>query len=457
MNRLVQLTNKTNTFVCVFLYGVLASSFAVCAESNQKPSVAITEPIKNITLTQGEPYAIIATASDKSGISKVEFYYDQDKLLQVITAPPYQTTGTTENITSGRYTITAKAYNYQGAVATSNPITIRVVPKVYEVKGFIVPPEYKSNIQTLDEYVSRYLDGYGEKSPIFNSHYDWQSSIHGHLAKVLAFESQNDMDGLKAFVASRYTPSNIQGEMRRNTNDPFGWTWLLQLDTRLKLNGISTLTPLAQHFAKRLWKQSQIVAASSGANNDTNWWLASLYQWSVNNKDIRFANQIKKRFEETQKTSSINRNTAITDGDTLSSVSISSYAHAVMAISDTERYQDGHDVMLDAFNEGILVNYLVDQTDLIQKGRGFENSSGKAISLAYGYWALFKQTKNSVFYHAYQQVMEFNMTNAAKIGEQIVAGHWLPNLASFGAGLPSYLVVSDLDGAIQVDIDSWNE
>jgi len=455
MNILVKLTDKFTIFCYVFFYFAFTSNMVVAAENSPKLRVVISEPKKNITLTQGEPYTIIATASDKSGISKVEFYYDEDKLLQVITAPPYQTSGSTKNIKSGRYTITAKAYNDQGAVATSKPITMRVVPKVNEINGFIVPPEYKSNIKTLDTYVSRYLDGYGEKSPIFNSHYDWQSSIHGHLAKVLAFESANDLDGLKRFVALRYTPSHIEGEIRRNTNDPFGWAWLLQLDTRLNLDGISTLTPLAQHFAKRLWKQSQIVAASSGAVNDTNWWLVSLYQWAINRQDIRFAKQIKKRFEATQITSTINRNTAITDGDFLSSVSISSYAHAVIGLTDTDGYQEGHDVMLNAFNDGTMVRFLVDQTDMIDKGRGFENSSGKAISLAYGYWALFKQTKNPAFYHAYQQVMDFNMTNAAKLGEHVVTGHWLPNFASFGAGLPSYLVVSDPDGTIQVEIDAW--
>jgi hypothetical protein len=126
-----------------------------------------------------------------------------------------------------------------------------------------------------------------------------------------------------------------------------------------------------------------------------------------------------------------------------------------MGVENTNNYQQSHDTLLNALNDGSLDQYLANQTASINSGVGFSHGPGIAISLSYGYWALFKQTKNPAFYHAYIKVTDFNLANEAKIGENIQVGHWLPHFASFGAGLPSYLVVDDPDGVIQGEIDNW--
>lgn len=174
------------------------------------------------------------------------------------------------------------------------------------------------------------------------------------------------------------------------------------------------------------------------------------------NEDFTLATQVKERFIALQNSVSLRQGLTIGNGDFFSIASIASYAHSVMGVENTNNYQQSHDTLLTAFNDGSLDQYLANQTASINNSSvGFSHGPGIAISLSYGYWALFKQTKNPAFYHAYIKVTDFNLANEAKFGENIQAGHWLPHFASFGAGLPSYLVVEDPDGALQAEIDNW--
>jgi len=67
---------------------------------------------------------LVASASDSDGsISKVEFY-NGSTLIATLTASPYSATFT--GVPVGTYTVTAKAYDNQGATTTSAPITASV-------------------------------------------------------------------------------------------------------------------------------------------------------------------------------------------------------------------------------------------------------------------------------------------------------------------------------------------
>jgi hypothetical protein len=420
-------------------------------------NVAIITP-NNTTFTQGEPYSIIANATDDLGIQRVEFYYNKDNIFHVSNTPPFKAEGPTDNTPPGNYQVTAKAYNTEGVITTSQPVTIKIQEKGTISNQFIVPANYQLAIETFDQSVSKYLDDRGAATPIFNGSWDWHSSVHGHLAKVLNFEATNDKAGLETFVNARYTPEKMQGEIDGFNNDIYGWAWLLQLDVRLKMNGITTLTPMADYFGQKLLvnalRNSSLIGFN-GSYRDVNWWLASLYQWAVFNQDFTLATQAKDRFIALQNSVNLNETLTIGNGDFFSIASISSYAHSVMGVENTNNYQQSHDTLLNALNDGSLDQYLANQTASINSGVGFSHGPGIAISLSYGYWALFKQTKNPAFYHAYIKVTDFNLANEAKIGENIQVGHWLPHFASFGAGLPSYLVVDDPDGVIQGEIDNW--
>ncbi|MFN8347500.1 MAG: Ig-like domain-containing protein [Spirosomataceae bacterium] len=91
---------------------------------NQPPTVSLTAPINNATMTAPATITIAANAADSDGnIAKVEFYSGSTKLGEDSSAP-YSFDWT--NVAAGAYTITAKAIDNQNAVTTSGAVTVYV-------------------------------------------------------------------------------------------------------------------------------------------------------------------------------------------------------------------------------------------------------------------------------------------------------------------------------------------
>jgi len=100
---------------------------------NQAPSAALTSPLSNQSYNAPASISIAANASDVDGsVAKVEFYNGSQKLGEDASAPfTYNWT----NVGVGNYTITAKAYDNLGAVATSSAIVVGVVNVVSDLCG----------------------------------------------------------------------------------------------------------------------------------------------------------------------------------------------------------------------------------------------------------------------------------------------------------------------------------
>ena len=95
-----------------------------CTVANNPPTVSITSPANNTTLSSPSSVTITASASDSDGaINKVEFF-NAATLIATTTTPPYTTT--LNNPTAGTYTLTAKATDNQSATTTSTPITLTI-------------------------------------------------------------------------------------------------------------------------------------------------------------------------------------------------------------------------------------------------------------------------------------------------------------------------------------------
>ncbi len=94
------------------------------ALANVPPSVTITAPTDGSTYTQETAIILSVNANDSDGsIFKVEFYAD-NILLSTSTVAPY---GFTWNgATVGSHTLTAKAYDNNGAVTTSSAVSVTV-------------------------------------------------------------------------------------------------------------------------------------------------------------------------------------------------------------------------------------------------------------------------------------------------------------------------------------------
>ncbi len=100
-----------------------AVSISVTA-SNAAPTVSITSPTNNATITSPDLITINANAADADGsISKVDFY-DGSTLLGSDSTSPYAFTW--NNVAAGSYTLIAKATDNNNAVTISDAVSINV-------------------------------------------------------------------------------------------------------------------------------------------------------------------------------------------------------------------------------------------------------------------------------------------------------------------------------------------
>lgn len=105
-------------------YGASNTSNAVSIFVNTPPNVTITQPVTGQSFNIHSNITINVSATDADGsVKRVEFYNGASKLSTDTTAPySYILT----DVSSGTYTLTAKAYDNYGAANTSTPVTINV-------------------------------------------------------------------------------------------------------------------------------------------------------------------------------------------------------------------------------------------------------------------------------------------------------------------------------------------
>jgi Bacterial Ig domain/Calcineurin-like phosphoesterase len=87
------------------------------------PTVTISAPANGTTVSAQS--VINATATDASGISKVEFYVD-GTLIAIDTGSPYETSFNTTTLANGSHSLQAKAFDTAGNTGTSATVTIMV-------------------------------------------------------------------------------------------------------------------------------------------------------------------------------------------------------------------------------------------------------------------------------------------------------------------------------------------
>jgi Bacterial Ig domain len=92
-------------------------------QNNTAPSVSITAPTNNASVTAGSNLLLSATATDNGSITQVQFL-NAGNVIATITSSPYNFTFT--GITAGTYTFTARATDNCGTVTTSTVINVTV-------------------------------------------------------------------------------------------------------------------------------------------------------------------------------------------------------------------------------------------------------------------------------------------------------------------------------------------
>ena len=98
---------------------------------NQPPTVSLTSPADNTTVTRGASVTVSATASDPDGmVHQVEFFANGVR-IHSDSSVPYSFVWTPT--IDGTFVLTAKAYDFDGGVTTSQPVTVNVVPSANNV------------------------------------------------------------------------------------------------------------------------------------------------------------------------------------------------------------------------------------------------------------------------------------------------------------------------------------
>ena len=99
-------------------------SVRVNAAGNQTPTIAITSPTSGTSYSAPATVNVQASASDSDGtVSRVEFYRGST-LIGTDTTSPY--TYSWANAAAGSYTLTARAYDNNGGMATSTGVNISI-------------------------------------------------------------------------------------------------------------------------------------------------------------------------------------------------------------------------------------------------------------------------------------------------------------------------------------------
>jgi hypothetical protein len=118
--------------------------------ANQPPTVSLTSPADNTTVTKGATMNISADAADSDGsVIRVEFYSGNTLLVHDV-VPPYSFDWTTT--VAGTFVLTAKAYDNDDGVTTSQAVTVNVLPAADNV-----PPTVTITAPNNNATVYRFL------------------------------------------------------------------------------------------------------------------------------------------------------------------------------------------------------------------------------------------------------------------------------------------------------------
>jgi RHS repeat-associated protein len=134
---------------------------SVTVDNSAAPTTTVTSPAGGATLS-GTATATAAAADDR-GVTRVEFYVDDDRFAETVTTPytaPLNTTSETEPVYDGSHILTTKAYDAAGRV-TKSPgvnVTVRNAPSgsaysaTYASTEFPLSATYDPSLGTQEQY-----------------------------------------------------------------------------------------------------------------------------------------------------------------------------------------------------------------------------------------------------------------------------------------------------------------
>lgn len=269
--------------------------------------------------------------------------------------------------------------------------------------------------------------GVDRSAPIFNSSYDWHSSVHGHFAATYAGTARSNADWVSTAV-NQYTASSVQSELYYNVaslEHTYGYPWLMFYASYLKdvqPQAYDTLQPLVTKTYNASYQrlmdatENDYLASISSGYRNLNFTACGVYRYAKKINDTARMNAIKTKIAGFAV--SVNWD-EVQNGDFFDSKAIALMAYKAMGITGSA----WNDLMQAYANTQISI-----PSDLSNYG---SHAKGSVISGAWGYWLMYQQTNQTKYYNAFVQSVDvlFKSLKAKQYDSGYFKGdgHWLPH------------------------------
>lgn len=245
------------------------------------PTVNVTAPAASATLSG--TVDVTASASDSSGISKVEFYVD-GVLATTDTASPFVFTWNTAVASNGAHTLMAKAYDAANNLSTDNDTSVTVS----NAAGGTTTATF-SSLSAEDGYVKANADGSSATVGTFTTPALGKGSDALHNRSFFSFDTSALPDTATIVRASlKVTLSSASGDPWA---DPTGNT--LTLDVKNGAFGSTASTETADFTAAATASDvANIIKFTTGAQSSTDFsasGLAAINKTGKTQARLRFA------------------------------------------------------------------------------------------------------------------------------------------------------------------------
>ncbi|QWV95837.1 fibronectin type III domain-containing protein [Geomonas nitrogeniifigens] len=128
------------------------------ANDTQAPTVSVTSPSNNLTVSGS--VSIAASATDNVGVSRVDFYLN-NALLSSTNMAPYTYNWNTKTVANGVYNITAKAYDAAGNIGQSQTTTVNVFNDVIAPTVSLASPASSATVSGTVTVTANATDNVG--------------------------------------------------------------------------------------------------------------------------------------------------------------------------------------------------------------------------------------------------------------------------------------------------------
>lgn len=280
--------------------------------------------------------------------------------------------------------------------------------------------------EAADNIVNRSV-GVNRSAPIFNTSYDWHSSVHGHFAATYAGTARNTSDWVSTAI-NQYSTNKVQSELYYSLSSlehTYGYPWLMLHATYLKdvqPQAYNTLNPLVTKAYNTSYQllmnatESDYLASINSGYRNLNFTAFAVYRYAKKLNDTARMNAIKTKIANFAQ--SVNWG-EIQNGDFFDSKAIALMAYKTMGINGPV-----WDNLIQAYaNTQINI-----PNDLTNYG---SHAKGTVISGAWGYWLMYQQTNDTKYYYAFVQSVDvlFKSLKAKQNDSNYFKGdgHWLPH------------------------------